>query len=159
MKVTRSYEYFNNFQISLNWTGASESFCCPILVTSIFSLREKCPNTEFFLVPIFQCSDLIRRFTSKSLYSVQIQESADQKKLRIWTLFAQCLAWSYSLFSKWSDVTMITLPFKSVSLQMSIFFTIAPAEGVFCLRLVWNENVLFSRSAENPFIVIVTKSD
>ena len=33
-------------------------------------LREKCPNTEFFLVRIF-------------LYS-------DQKKLRIWTHFTQC---------------------------------------------------------------------
>ena len=35
------------------------------------TLREKCPNTEFFLVPIF-------------LYSVRIQENTDQKKLRIW---------------------------------------------------------------------------
>ena len=34
------------------------------------TLREKCPNKEFFLVCIF-------------LYS-------DQKKLRIWTLFTQC---------------------------------------------------------------------
>ena len=33
-------------------------------------LREKCPNTEFFMV--------------------RIQEKADQKKLRIWTLFTQC---------------------------------------------------------------------
>ena len=31
------------------------------------SLREKCPNTEFFLVRIF-------------FYSVQIQENTDQKK-------------------------------------------------------------------------------
>ena len=34
------------------------------------ALREKCPNTEFFLLRIF-------------LYS-------DQKKIRIWTLFTQC---------------------------------------------------------------------
>ena len=33
-----------------------------------FSLREKYPNTEFFLVRIF-------------LYSVQIQENSDEKKL------------------------------------------------------------------------------
>ena len=38
------------------------------------TLREKCPNTEFFQVRIF-------------LYSVQRQENTDQKKLRIWTLF------------------------------------------------------------------------
>ena len=37
----------------------------------IFQLPEKCPNTEFFLVRIFPHSD--------------------QKKLRIWTLFTQCL--------------------------------------------------------------------
>ena len=37
-------------------------------------LRERCSNTEFFLVRIF-------------LYSVQIRENTDQKKLRIWTLF------------------------------------------------------------------------
>ena len=40
------------------------------------TLREKCPNTLFSLVRIF-------------LYSVQIQENTDQKKLRIWTLFTQ----------------------------------------------------------------------
>ena len=37
---------------------------------SVSSLREKCPNTKFFLVRTF-------------LYS-------DQKKLRIWTFFTQC---------------------------------------------------------------------
>ena len=35
------------------------------------TLREKCLNTEFFLVHIF-------------LYSVRIQENTDHKKLRIW---------------------------------------------------------------------------
>ena len=39
-------------------------------------LREKCPNTECFLVRIF-------------LYSIRIQENRDQKKLQIWTLFTQ----------------------------------------------------------------------
>ena len=36
------------------------------------SLREKCPNTEFFLV--------------------RIKENTDQEKLRIWTLFMQSIA-------------------------------------------------------------------
>ena len=43
-----------------------------------FSLREKRPNTEFFLVRIF-------------LYFDRIQENTDQKKLSIWALFTQCL--------------------------------------------------------------------
>ena len=37
------------------------------------SLCEKCPNNEFFLVRIL------------------MRENADQKKLRIWTLFTQCV--------------------------------------------------------------------
>ena len=49
-----------------------------------WSLREKCPNTEFFLVSIF-------------LYSVRIQENTDQKKLRIWTLFTH---WICTHFGK-----------------------------------------------------------
>ena len=40
------------------------------------TLREKCPNTEIFLVRIFP-------------YSVRMWENTDQKKLRIWTLFTQ----------------------------------------------------------------------
>ena len=43
------------------------------------SLREMYSSTEFFLVRIF-------------LYSIRIQENTDQKKLRIWTLFTQCLS-------------------------------------------------------------------
>ena len=40
-------------------------------------MHKKCRNTEFFLVRIF-------------LYSVQIEENADQKKVCVWTLFTQC---------------------------------------------------------------------
>ena len=46
------------------------------MVTEEEILREKCPNTEFFLVRNF-------------LYSDRIQENTDQKKLRIWKLFTQ----------------------------------------------------------------------
>ena len=45
-------------------------------VSLLNTLHEKCPNTELFLVRIF-------------LYSVQILENADSKKLRIWTLSTQ----------------------------------------------------------------------
>ena len=51
-------------------------------------LREKCPNTGFFLVRVFPHSDWIRR-DSISLYSVGMRRNTDQKKLRIWTLFTQ----------------------------------------------------------------------
>ena len=44
------------------------------------SLREKCQNTELFLVRSF-------------LYLDWIQENTDQKQLRIWTLFMQRLIW------------------------------------------------------------------
>ena len=49
-----------------------------------FSLREKCPNTEVFLVCIFPYLDWIRGDT------VQMRENTDQKNLRILTLFTQC---------------------------------------------------------------------
>ena len=57
------------------------------------SLREKCPNTEFFLVRIF-------------LYSVRIQENTHQKKLRIWTLF-----------TKWRKSNLVSLwvPHKTIN--------------------------------------------
>ena len=47
------------------------------LEVPLLLLSEKCQNVVFFLV-------------YKSLYSVQIREYTDQKKLRIWTLFTQC---------------------------------------------------------------------
>ena len=49
---------------------------------TIFKLHcvKKCPNTEIFLA-IFLYSDWIRRFNTKSPYSVKIQENTGQKKL------------------------------------------------------------------------------
>ena len=40
------------------------------------ALHENCPNTEFFLVPIFP-------------YSVRMRKNRDQKKLLTWTIFTQ----------------------------------------------------------------------
>ena len=50
---------------------------------TIFKLRcvKKCRNTEIFLARIFLYSDWIRRFNTKSPYSVKIQENTGQKKL------------------------------------------------------------------------------
>ena len=68
------------------------------------ALREKCPNREFFLVRIF-------------LYSVLMQENADQKKLPIWTLFTQC---SYTevqiiIWAFWVDSYLSCFDSKSFS--------------------------------------------
>ena len=46
------------------------------------SLLEKCPNTEFFSGPYFPAFEL---------NAVRMRENTDQKKLRIWTLFTQCV--------------------------------------------------------------------
>ena len=43
-------------------------------INHFITQREKCPNTEFFLVRIFP-------------YSVQIQENTDQEKFLIWIFF------------------------------------------------------------------------
>ena len=69
----------------VNWSF-NENLCV------INSLREKCPNMEIFLFYIF-------------LYSVQIQENIDQKKLRIWTLFTQ---WLCQQLSHWFSVLNIS---------------------------------------------------
>ena len=80
-------------EITISWqqnvTQTRKSF----IIQSELSLREKCPNTEFSLVFILLYSDWIQQNTNqiKLTYSVRTCECADQKKLRIWTLFTQCL--------------------------------------------------------------------
>ena len=59
-------------------------------------LREKCPNTEFFMVCII-------------LYSDWTQEDTDQKKLRIWTLFTQWRFSSTSFSAKYSRLEWRTI--------------------------------------------------
>ena len=59
-----------HFFVLFLWDIAVSDFCL------LETLREKCPNTEFFLVRIFPYLDWIR-------------ENTNQKKLRIWTLFTQ----------------------------------------------------------------------
>ena len=61
--------------------------CIDFLEFLVFTLREKCLNTEFFLVLIFLHSDYFWDLRIKSPYSVRIQKNTDQKKLSIWTLF------------------------------------------------------------------------
>ena len=57
----------------------------------IFTLREKCPDTEVFLVRIFPHSDRIRRDPEISPHSARLRENTDQKNLRIWIgHFSQC---------------------------------------------------------------------
>ena len=71
----------------------------------LLSLREKCPNKEFFLVRIFLHSDWILRF-SISPYSVRIQENTDQKSAfghfshivfltHFWSLFPFYTPWKH----------------------------------------------------------------
>ena len=61
-----------------------------------FAPREKCLNTEFFLVRIFPHSDWIRRDTPYLSISSPNGGKYGPEKLRIWTLFTQCL-----LVQKW----------------------------------------------------------
>ena len=65
------------------------------------TLREKCPNMEFFLVRIVPHSVWIRRDTNYlSVFSPK-RENKDQKKLRIWTHFTQCNMWETIKFKVW----------------------------------------------------------
>ena len=70
--LKKKYFYHTTF-FSSNWNIFYHmNFSFDIFLVTISAPREKCPNTEFFLVRIF-------------LY-------LDKKKLCIWTLFTQC--WS-----------------------------------------------------------------
>ena len=71
---------------------------CRISIFFFFKLTlalcEMCPNTEFFLMRIFPDSDWIRRNTSYLSVFIRMRENTDQKRLRIWTLFTQCSAFT-----------------------------------------------------------------
>ena len=71
------------------------------------SLRGKCPNTEFFLVGIFPHSD--------------------QKKLRIWTLFTQCLVLVYLLLLV---LPIIKISFSRVEYMLHFIFL----QNIFCFN-------------------------
>ena len=77
------------------------------LLINQLSLREKCPNTEFFLVRIFLYSDWIRKFTS------------------IWTLFKQCVK---------APVKM-SIALIKMSIKMKGFKFLCVAENVNSRRL------------------------
>ena len=75
--------FYAKFQIFLHFPNALySSFLVDRLLLNSLSLREKCPDTKFFLVRIF-------------LYSDQIHGNTDQKKLRIWTLFTHSYVFFY----------------------------------------------------------------
>ena len=54
-----------------------------------YTLREKCPNAEFFLVRISRIGIEYGEVLRISPYSVRMRENTDQKKFCIWTLFPQ----------------------------------------------------------------------
>ena len=88
-------ETFWKFQNTFKKFVQEFAFSC--VANCILSLREKCPNTEFFPVRIF-------------LYSFLIQENTDQKKLRIWTLFTLCVTLQLLLkgdFSKFLEKLLL----------------------------------------------------
>ena len=53
--------------------------------------REKCPNTEVFCSVFSRIPTKYGEIRSISPYSVRIRENAEQKNLRIWTIFWQFL--------------------------------------------------------------------
>ena len=99
LPFVQCYVAINHFR-SCYYHGGST--CSNVLVKWL-SLREKRPNTEFFLVRIF-------------LYSDWIQENTDKKKLRIWTIFTQCIHYpsptyliNMSTFLLWFCLTFLFL--------------------------------------------------
>ena len=73
-----------------------------------FSLREKCPNTEFFLVRIYPHSNWIRRDTELSAFSPNAGKYRPEKT-PYWDIFMQCLFY----------ICKIDLIVKNVHLKVS----------------------------------------
>ena len=94
-------------------------------------LCEKCPNTKVSLVRVFPYLDWIR----------WIRENADQKKIRIWTLFTQCThkCWKSSITSKAAPSSMI-LSVESMFLDSTFFFYVYQQSNflsysIWCIKL------------------------
>ena len=81
------------------------------------SRREKCPNTDFFLVRIFPYSDLIR-------------ENADWKKLRILTLYTQCMALKSSLEENSSKKKNFWCFLPTVQISSKLYTWVAGSETI-----------------------------
>ena len=81
LRIYSSFIFYN-----VNFTCVAYSF----ILTVCLTLREKCPNTEFFLVRIFRHSDWIRRDTVSLCIHTECGKIRTRKKLRIRTLFSHC---------------------------------------------------------------------
>ena len=64
------------------------------------SLYEMCRNTEFFWFVFSRIWTEYKKIRSISPYSVRMWENTNQKKLRIRTLFTQCISFQISIFLK-----------------------------------------------------------
>ena len=76
--IAKISDFFTNVQNICHLIGQEEYSIARLTlsVSILYSLCEKCPNTEFFLISILP-------------YSARMQKNTDQKNLRIWTLFTQ----------------------------------------------------------------------
>ena len=93
--------------------------CIDFLKFLVFTLREKCLNTEFFLVLIFLHSDYFWDLRRKSPYSVRIQKNTDQKKLSIWTLSRSGNLWKKWLFANIHEKLPVNIRNRSTFLNQS----------------------------------------
>ena len=85
------YLITNVWHVACNFT-----FILRNLLTRTKSLREKCPNTQFFSVFSWIRTEYGDLFC-KSPFSVRLEENTDQKKLRIWTFFTQLISISFNV--------------------------------------------------------------
>ena len=87
------------------------------MITNIVINAWKVSKYRRFFCSVFFCVwTEYRDLQAKSLYSVQIQESTDHKKLHICTLFKQCMSDIYD------DYITFTFRFKSTMVFTRIYF-------------------------------------
>ena len=81
-------------------SASNDPFARAVLWLLCFvSPREKCQYSEFVLSTFSCISTEYFEIVPISPYSVKMQENTDQKKLRIPTLFTQCVFWLVLLFA------------------------------------------------------------
>ena len=114
---------------------------------SLFSLREKCPNTEFFLVRIFLYSDWIRRFSPNSLWIQKKYGSEKTPYLNTFHAVFECLM---NLMIMWFvrlliDGKYLTLPTRGYFKGFTKAFSLIVRDGTgrvnMLLRFGWNHNL------------------
>ena len=116
---------------------SNNKFCVKLMLLTFYFLMIKTWNADswFPSPPITYYGRGVFRTQSFSPYSVRMQENTDQKKLRTWTLFTQCLEKSCSL--KFRNIH------RETPVLESFVNGVTGLIELFVIKVVFERNILF----------------